>query len=163
VSLSLLATLEWIEHTDLSMAIREGALLYPVLGGAHVLAIALFGGMLVVTDLRLLGWVMARRPVSEVLGPLAAWKRAGFVVVTASGLLLAWAEPLKLSRSPSFWIKMGLFALVGAHALIFHGSVYRDPRRLDARLTLQGKCAAVLSLILWAGLIISGRMIGFDS
>ena len=156
-------TLEWIESTDLSMAIREGALLYPIIGGIHLLAIALFGGMLVATDLRLLGWAMQRRPVSDVVQQLRAWKQVGFVVVVASGLLLAWAEPLKLYRSPSFWIKMGLFVLVGVHALVFRQDVYNNSIALDKTITGRARLAAVLSLILWAGLIVSGRLIAFDA
>src|SRR5215813_8717986 len=95
--------LEWIESTDLSTAIREGALLYPIIGGVHLLAIALFGGMLLATDLRLLGWAIQKRPVDDVIAQLRHWKRAGFVMLVASGLLLGWAEPIKLYRSPSFW------------------------------------------------------------
>ncbi len=154
--------LEWIESTDLSTAIREGALPYPILGGFHLLGIALFGGMLLATDLRLLGWAMQRRLVSDVVEQFRPWKRVGFVLVVASGLLLAWAEPLKLYRSPSFWVKMALFALVGVHAVVFRRGVYRDPAKLDAFVTREARLAAVLSLVLWAGLIVSGRLIAFD-
>jgi hypothetical protein len=161
--MSIVPTLEWIESTDLSTAIREGALLYPIIGGFHLLAIALFGGMLVATDLRLLGWAMQRRAVSDVVEQLRWWKRAGFVLLVASGLLLGWAEPLKLYRSPSFWVKMALLALVGVHALAFRKSVYANPRHLDAHLTSQARLAAILSLTLWAGLILTGRLIAFDA
>ena len=99
------STLQWVESTGLSTAIRKGARLYPIIGGFHLLAIALFGGMLGMTDLRLLGWAMQRRTVSDVLEQFRAWKRAGFALVVASGLLLAWAKPLKLYRSPSFWAR----------------------------------------------------------
>ena len=70
--------------------IRESALLYPIISGFHLLAIALFGGMVVMTDLRLLGWAMQRRKVSYLVGQLRVWKRAGFGLVVSSGLLLAW-------------------------------------------------------------------------
>lgn len=152
-----------MESTDLSTAIREGALPYPIIGGFHLLAIALFGGMLLVTDLRLLGWAMQRRLVSDVVEQFRPWKRAGFVLVVSSGLLLGWAEPLKLYRSPSFWVKAALFALVGVHSVVFRAGVYRDPAKLDAGITGQAKVAAVTSLILWAGLIVTGRLIAFDS
>ena len=161
--MSIVSMLEWIESTDLSTAIREGALPYPILGGFHLLGIALFGGMVLATDLRLLGWAMQRRPVSDIVQQSQPWKRVGFVLVVASGLLLAWAEPQKLYRSPAFWIKIALFVLVGVHAFVFREGVYQNTARLDAAVTPQGKLAAALSLVLWAGLIISGRLIAFDA
>jgi len=160
---NIASALEWVESTDLSTAIREGALLYPIIGGFHLLAIALFGGMLVMTDLRLLGWAMQRRTVSDILEQFRLWKRAGFALVASSGLLLAWAEPLKLYRSTSFWVKVALLASVGVHALVFRNGVYQNAKALDARLTPRAKLAAALSLILWAGLVVTGRLIAFDA
>ena len=161
--MDMVSTLEWVESTNLSTAIREGALLYPTIGGFHLLAIALFGGMLVMTDLRLLGWAMQRRTVSDILEQFRVWKRAGFALVALSGLLLAWAEPLKLYRSLSFWVKMALLVSVGVHALVFRKGVYEDAKALDAGLTPRAKLAAALSLILWAGLIVTGRLIAFEA
>jgi len=51
-----------------------------------------------------------RRTVSDILDQFRIWKRAGFALVASSGLLLARAEPLKLYRSPPFWVKMALAA-----------------------------------------------------
>jgi hypothetical protein len=157
------ALLEWIESTDLSTAIREGALPYPIIGGLHLLGIALFGGMVLVTDLRLLGWTMRRFPVSDIVQQFKPWKWTGFVLVTVTGLLLAWAEPLKLYRSPAFWVKMALLALVGVHALAFRARVYGNTAKLDEAVTTEAKLAASLSLFLWAGLIVSGRLIAYDA
>jgi hypothetical protein len=81
----------------------------------------------------------------------------------ASGLLLGWCEPLKLYRSPSFWVKMALLALVGVHAFVFRARVYRNTAKLDVAMTTEAKLAASISLLLWAGLIVSGRLIAFDS
>jgi len=58
---------------------------------------------------------------------------------------------------------MSLFALVGVHALVFRSSVYRDPTKLDSGLTPQAKLATAVSLLLWAGLVFSGRLIAFDA
>jgi L-asparagine transporter-like permease len=161
--MTIQSMLEWIESTAPSIAIREGGLPYPIIGGVHLLAIALFGGMLLTTDLRLLGWVMRRRPFSDVWHQFRPWKRLGFMVVVATGLLLAWAEPVRLYRSPSFWVKMSLFALIGVHAMVFRARVYGHPENLDDAVSSQAKLAAVLSLILWAGLVVSGRLIAFDA
>jgi hypothetical protein len=161
--MTILSMLEWIQGTALSVAIREGGLPYPIIGGVHLVSIAWFGGMLLVTDLRLLGWAMKTSTVSDVWEMARPWKRIGFVVVVVSGLLLTWAEPIRLYESPSFWVKMVLFAMVGVHALVFHRSVYEHPEKLDAGITPQAKLAAAISLVLWAALILAGRMIAFDA
>jgi len=155
--------LEWIQGTALSVAIREGGLPYPIIGGVHLLSIAWFGGMLLVTDLRLLGWAMKTSTVSDVWAMVMPWKRIGFVVVVVTGLLLTWAEPIRLYESPSFWVKMVLFALIGVHALVFRRSVYEHPEKLDAGITPQARLAAAISLVLWAGIILAGRLIAFDA
>jgi hypothetical protein len=154
--------LETIESTGLSTAIREGGLPYPIIGGLHLLSIALFGGMVLATNLRLLGWAMQRWGVSEIVGQLRPWKWAGFVIVTVTGLLLAWAEPIRLYKSPSFWIKMVFFALLGLHALVFRRDVYWNTIALDKGLTRTARLAAISSMIIWAGLVVSGRWIAFD-
>jgi hypothetical protein len=157
------AMLDWIESTQLSIAIREGGLPYPIIGGVHLLAIALFGGTLLMFDLRLLGWVAWSRPVSDMWYRFRPWKRLGFVVIVGTGLLLAWAEPVRLYGSPSFWVKMFFFAMVGVHALVFRENVYSHPEKLDAGITSQAKLAAALSLIIWAGMVLTGRLIAFDA
>ena len=154
--------LEWIETTGLSTAIREGAFAYPILGALHLLSIALFGGMILATNLRLLGWALLNHPVSSFVRDLRPWKRLGLVVIVVTGTLLAWGEPVRLHASPSFWVKMSLFALIAVHAAVFHPRVYRDPEKLDATLTPDAKLAGGLSLILWTGLILFGRLIAFD-
>jgi len=163
--MSLLSFCQWLQETDVSVAIREGALLYPIIGGVHLLAIAWFGGMVLASDVRLLGWGLRRESVSDVIVQLRVWKWIGAVVVVVSGLLLAWCEPIKLYHSKSFWIKMALFALVAVHALIFRRSVYGNTAALDKAPSppMRAKLAAALSLLLWAGLVFSGRLIAFDS
>src|SRR5215831_61856 len=159
--MTIKSLLDWIESTDLSIAIREGGLPYPIIGGIHLLAIAWFGGIVLASDLRLLGWLMSGRRFSDLWYQSRPWKRLGFAVVVATGLLLTWAEPVRLWGSPSFWAKMSLFALVGVHALVFR-EVYGHPEKQDAGISSRAKLAAALSLILWAGLIVSGRLIAFD-
>jgi hypothetical protein len=58
---------------------------------------------------------------------------------------------------------MALFVLVGVHALVFRAGVYQNTARLDSSITAQARLAGALSLILWAGLIVSGRLIAFDA
>ena len=83
--MSLLTLCQWIETTALSIAIREGALYYPILGAFHLLGIAWFGGMLLMGDLSVLGVALRHEPVSEVWSQFRRWKWVGFAVILVSG------------------------------------------------------------------------------
>jgi hypothetical protein len=163
--MSLLSFCQWLQETDVSTAIREGALLYPIIGGIHLLAIALFGGMVLASDVRMLGWGLRHESVTDLIEQFRVWKWLGGLVVAITGLLLAWCEPIKLYHSPSFWVKMILFALVGVHAVFFRRSFYRNTEVLDRAPGMPpvAKLAAALSLLLWVGIVLSGRLIAFDS
>jgi len=143
---------QWIETTPLSIAIREGALYYPILGAFHMVGIGWFGGMILMTDLSVLGIGMRQESVSELFSQFRRWKWVGFVIMLISGGLLWWSEPVVCYRSVSFWIKMGLLLLVGLNALVFRK---RFLKSRGARLT------ACASLLLWVALVFAGRGIAF--
>jgi hypothetical protein len=153
----------WIQNLSFSTAIRESNLLYPILLTTHLACIALFGGAIVMTDLRLLGLAMRSSPVSDVIGQLRIWKRIGFAVMVTCGALLAAAEAEKYFANPYFWAKVTLLGLAGVHALAFRDSVYGSAAKLDSlpEMPARAKAAACLSLILWTGILCNGRMIAY--
>ena len=61
----LLSLARWVESTYIFTYIRGSSYTYPAILSLHIVAIALFGGMILMTDLRLLGWAMRKRTVSE--------------------------------------------------------------------------------------------------
>ena len=154
---------EYMQNTDWGTALRESALMYPIVMTAHLTGMALFGGMILMVDMRLLGLAMTRHSVTDVVQGLRVWKRIGFVFVVTCGFMLAWSEALKYYPNPYFWSKMTLLALVGIHALVFRKSVYNNTEALDRTPQMPGvaKLAAVTSIILWAGLVTFGRLIGY--
>lgn len=156
--MSFLTFCQWIETTSLSIAIREGALYYPLLGALHLAAIAWFGGMVLIGDLRILGIGVRQASASEVLAQFRRWKRVGFVVVVVSGGLLWWAEPVVCYRSVSFNIKITLLLLVGVNSFILRRKAYRDPAEWNSK---RARLAACASMLLWLGLIFTGRGIAF--
>jgi len=160
---SLLSSCQWIETTSLSTAIREGALYYPILGAFHLLSIAWFGGMVLMSDLRILGAGLRHESVSEVLSQFRRWKWVGFAVVLVSGGLLWWAEPVVCYKSVSFRIKMALLLLVGLNALVFRNRIYATSAAGDGGpvTTKRARIAAWVSMLLWVALIFTGRGIAF--
>jgi hypothetical protein len=80
-----------------------------------------------------------------------------------SGLLLFISESATNYFNFAFRIKLLLLLLVGLNPLLFHLTVYRKVDSWDlAEITpLHARAAATCSLVLWTGIIISGRMIAY--
>jgi len=154
---------ESIQSIDFLTAIRESALVYPVLLTTHLACIAVFGGMILMTDLRLLGLSLKSYTITEVVGAFRPWKRLGGVMMITAGLLLGSSEAVKYAPNPYFWTKMTILALIGVHAMIFRPIVYNRTEELDRspRIPTKAKVAASLSLVLWLGMICMGRLIAY--
>ena len=159
----LLPFFQFLNDMEFATAIRESALVYPVIMTTHLTGMALFGGMILMVDMRLLGLAMTGHSVTDVVQGLRVWKRIGFVLVVACGVLLAWSEATKYYPNPYFWSKMTLLGLVIIHSVVFRSSVYNNTEALDQAPTMPGiaKLAAGSSLVLWAGLVTFGRLIGY--
>ena len=152
-----------IQSVDFLTAIRESALVYPFILSTHLACIAVFGGMILVTDLRLLGLTYKSLSIAEVVNSLKPWKRLGGVIMITMGLLLATSEAEKYSPNPYFWTKMVVLALIGVHALVFRPLVYNHPEELDRSpiIPTRAKAAGALSLVLWTSMFVMGRLIAY--
>jgi len=116
------------------------------------------GGVILIVDLRLLGVVLRRQPVARVASDLWPILIGSLSVMVISGTLLATAFPLKYYYSPAFRVKM----LTLAVALLFYFTLHLRVVRSDPEgYSAWSKTAAVVSLILWLGVGIAGRAIGF--
>ena len=135
--------LEALEQIRLFAAIRESAYAYPVLLWVHLLALAIWGGMLLVTDFRFLGFGFGARSVEDVLEGLRWPKRVSFAVIAVSGILLFGAKAGLYASHRWFWIKMAILGLLGlTHLVLRRGSP---------------AFAGAISLVLLVGLIGAGR------
>lgn len=154
---------QWVQSTALMTNIRESGLTYPIIMSTHLTCIAIFGGLIVITDLRLLGAAFQNRPIADVVNGLRWWKRLGFCIMIAMGILLAGSKATEYYINPYFWTKMSLLVLIGIHALIFRPSVYNHPEKLDASpvIPTRAKAAGALSLVLWTSVVCAGRLIGY--
>jgi len=143
--------------------IRESGYTYPMILSTHLATICIFGGLILMTDLRILGLTMREVPVTEVVGQLRRWKQIGFVIMVTMGLLLATSEMDKYYNNPYFLMKLCFLLLVAVHAIVFHRSVYGNTEALDRapQMPTVAKVAAISSLVIWIGIACCGRWIAY--
>jgi len=97
----LLELARWMQNTPLRLDLSQSTWAVPIIGAIHVLAIAWFGGTVLVNDPRL------RR-----------FRWIGLSILLATGALLFWSQPLRLYYSQFFRLKMLLLLLIGVSALL---------------------------------------------
>jgi hypothetical protein len=159
----LLHACQWLADTLVGTRIRESDNLFSVIETVHVLDIVITAGMIAIVDLRILGVVLNRYPVSEVLRPLIRITWIGFSIMAATGLLLFWSEADKLYFNLAFRLKVVLLGVAGVNQWIFHASQYRKIALWDTAVIApwRARLGAVVSLGLWLGVIVLGRAIAY--
>ena len=135
-----------------------------MLSTVHVLSLALFIGTAAMLDLRLLGATMRDVRVSEVVERLFPWTVTGFLLMAGSGAMLFSADPVTYYGNVIFRIKMGILVLAVGNASIFHLWMYRRMAAWDQAAVppAAAKAAGAVSLVLWAALVMAGRMVYYD-
>jgi hypothetical protein len=161
--MSFLSFCQWLSQTPLSVWLRDAPYPYPVLLIIHVISIALFGGMVVIGNLRVLGKTMRDVPVSQVIGQFRAWKWVAFAILLVTGTLVAASDPMEYYDNVMFWISLGVLLLAGVNAAIFRYGIYRSVAAWDDATVapVSARRWAGVSLFLWIALIFAGRATAF--
>jgi hypothetical protein len=97
----LLGLARWLQDTSLRLDLSQSTWAVPIIGAIHVLAIACFGGSVLVREPRL------RR-----------FRWIGLSILLFTGTLLFWSEPLRLYYSEFFRAKIALLILIGLLAIL---------------------------------------------
>ena len=111
-------------------------------------------------DLRLCGLGLRRQPVAQVALDAQRWLIGSLAIMLVSGALLFTSEARKCYYHEAFWVKMTSLFL----AIVFTFTVRRkvamaDESRVGPRWS---KLVALVSVVLWSGVGVGGRWIGFS-
>jgi hypothetical protein len=155
---------EWVDAFPSSIAIRESIYGYPALLTAHVVGMCLFSGLIIMMDLRLAGVAYRQTPVSQIQKRLFPWQMFGMALSAMTGSLLFYGQPLRYYGKAFFWMKVAFMILAGLNALAFHFTTYRSVAKwdTDTGLPFGARLAGVLSLALWAGVVLTGRLTAYN-
>jgi hypothetical protein len=154
----------WVGDSSWSSGLHESQYAYSIIESLHVWTMAVFFGTVVMFDLRLLGLAMRNVPISEVVDRLLPWTIAAFVLMVLTGSLLFFAIPLRSYQNLFFRIKMLLLLGAALNIWLFHSRVYPGLGKWDAESVppRRVRMAGGISLALWTGVVISGRMIAYN-
>lgn len=161
--MSLLDLLNWVQNTGWATGIKESSLLFPIIEGSHIMALSFSVGLIMILDMRLLRISFRSETVSSIMAQLMPFTLAGFAIEMLTGVLLFLTQAVKAYGNPFFRIKMILLVLAGINALYYQIKFYPKMAEWDRTATPVGvRIVAVMSLVLWAGVIACGRTMAYE-
>ena len=143
----------------MSQAFRDSTYLFPVTQAVHVLAVTVFVGALAIGDLRLLGWGLIGQSSADVARSAQRVLLWAGLAVLVTGIPQFTTNALTYQRSPVFVFKMYLLAAALVYTATLRWRVaVADEGRLPSWVP---KTVGAVSLALWIGVTISGRLITY--
>jgi hypothetical protein len=149
--------LAWMADSPVGDWVNSSAYIWPTLECIHFASLCVLMGSLLVIDLRLVGFYRER------CAPMIPWMirlaLGAFVANFLTGLLFIAGNTFKYVDNPAFEIKLLLILAAGVNALVYR---FRLHQLVDTTaVTPLSIAVGYLSLALWVGVIICGRMITF--
>lgn len=149
--------MEWtaaIEQLDAVRALKGSFFVYPVISALHILGMGILLTGVLLMDLRLLG-MFRSLPDQPFIALIRRVTLVGFALAVLTGLTLFTVRAGDYAAMPLFWFKLGLIVVAGVNLAAFIA--------LDRRGTSQGmlRLSGALSLLLWLGVLLAGRFLGF--
>src|SRR5436190_6300419 len=106
-----------------------------LLEGTHVLSLMLFAGTIFVVDLRLLGVLFKKTPVSVVSDRILPLTVFGMLLMVATGVALVYAKPLLYYHNIWFRLKVVFLIVAFINIVVFHYRVQRNIAEWDSQVT----------------------------
>lgn len=152
-----------LQQSPLGEGVRTGLYIYPLLEAVHIIGIALLAGPAFVFDFRLLGLGRGVVPVTTAARYLLPVSHIGLAVTVTTGLSLLSAQATVVAGAGAAPWKLGLLIVAGLNVLVFHFGTYRRVNEWDdsASTPIAARVAAGLSLVVWTGVILAGRLLAY--
>jgi hypothetical protein len=158
----------WSAATAIGAGISGSSWMFAAIESCHLAGLAVLGGAVILVDLSLLGLALGDEPLRKLSRDAEPWLLAGLAITVASGVLLFLSEATKF-YSAGFWDsaeapfigKMVLLAAAIVFTFTVRRRILRASDRPQAAPSLRDRLVGLTSLLLWLGVGVGGRAIGF--
>lgn len=143
----------WIEESGLGIYIREAAWGFPIALSLHAVGMAMVLGVVIVANLRVLGYATGV-PILR-YSQLWPWAWFGFAINLASGFALYASHATEYTFQWVFMLKLGLLAVGGILLKLMMDGIrsgWDEPKT---------KLFAAASLACWVGAVVTGRLMAY--
>lgn len=154
----MLPLFEYLNELGFSVTVRESIWFFAFIQAFHLVGLGALAGAVLIVDLRLLGRGLSTQPVAQVARDAQPWLIGAFLVMVLTGIPQLMSNALRQYYSEFFWMKMEFLAA----ALIFTFTVRRWVTRAgEGRIKpVWSKLVGLVSIGLWLGVAVPGRLIG---
>ncbi len=154
------AYFDWIEHTGLSLWVREDSLwAFPIVLILHTVGLAFLVGANVALNARMLG--MARGVPLTAMLPFFQAMWLGFWVNAISGVLLLAAYPTKALTNPLFYVKLTLIVIALVHGEWLRSHILNQPTGGGPHTPGTIRLLSAAALFCWFAAVTSGRLLAY--
>lgn len=156
---------DWLSTTFLSVFIQNhNAWVIPGIQSIHIVGIGVVLASVLMIVLRILGWAGMDQTLRQTTSRFGPWLTGALCLMLATGILMVIGEPVRELVTFSFWLKMSLVAIGTAVAAIFQITLRKHEREWEETLVNRRyiKGLAILTFLIWAGIIVLGRLIAYD-
>ena len=150
----------WLQETALATWVQESTWGYPIVLSSHAVGMAIVAGTLIMVDLRILGFAPSLNISSFDRVFTVIW--IGFFINFVSGLALFTADAVAFITTPVFLIKLACILVGGILAWALVKMLFGDDHsKSNIKISTQAKITAAISILLWTGAIIAGRLTAY--
>jgi len=159
----MLALSDWIADSSLSLAIRKTFWLIPIIQITHIVAITMIVTAAVMIGARIAGLASRTQTVQETGQRFLPWIWAGLIVLAPTGTVLIIAEPQRTLGNATFWWKMAMLLVAVVLTAWFQLSLHHDAEAWEDRgqKATARRIFAASSILLWIGIVATGRLIAY--
>jgi hypothetical protein len=153
----------WLAATALSGWIQDVSWIIPLVQTIHILSIAIVLSSVAMLDLRLMGVAGRRVSITGMAERFLPWIWGALVILAVTGSILIVGEPGRSLPNVMFQAKMALLLSAILVTIAFQRTVRRNAGFWDLSPGRRGaaRVAAAVSLGLWFGVAICGRLIAY--